>query len=989
MSTKISKRVDSKSQKRLSVAPKCLAIVLSPDDVEPGKTPPDLSGKVVLDDFKLRNKTCYWNPALVESIQNLEYRGYVEPDTLLVGGEDIHLENLRTAWGRRVLNDPAHFRITRIGDIGSIKMQVIPQTQFIPLPEILCLVILDLNSKQVVATLDVIHTRLTQCFCDLQSPGVQVLYDTLGTLIRQRKVFHNGSGYFVVTPDTYRLPTDDPQQSYPVSWMHYNPMYIPVPTNQQKTLLTRSISCQVSLVNQPQTVPQAPPTQTPPSQVIPATPTEVSKPREEIYTDGTDILQSIANEKPRLSRSSSARHTKERASKDERDNTKSVSRCSSMRGERGCRGGENRDLNLANSNLNKVKDKGEKKSLLSKLFGRKKKKKPEKQQKQLEERKVEPPAAITVSSGEYATFSAQFPPPEWQWYQEQIEKQERTNSWLYQQKHPGHEGPNSKQDGSSSSDYVSPQQLFPRQHVYEAARRQKMMNPSKLSPFAEHDEEHYCQIDPRFEESLRNLRASTLPPEGYYDGNCMNKKSEFNPGCQKHSSKAATLPVQIPQNTEENHHIHRRHSESHGHRRRHEVGNQARVRRHSGERKQLLVQADQCYSNSQESGETVPPNQPSFPYHTQHKHIDHGISDPLYSSTPRGLQKDPGDTVHNNTVDELFNEKLQERSHRGKKSSKSSRHRHRHSIADHSSYPKNDISYEYHGKLPKKSSIKALSRDSGVNCIGLGQRQSKVKGHNKDRCSTPIELISKRSHSEGRKQSSNPKQNNIDVGHTDKKHSNINNEVVCVAEINSCVPPEAREMTPTAEVTPPDEYVPYSVQEEDEGMDGDVDSFIEESEQSYDTVIDSRTRNSKRISDLCDQARNINLGDSGFSSPGNHDSLKQNNYRITESVKCEEVSYQSSSSGGKNPKLSHMLQDSVKRPCKDHSLYERSDLIVLNNMKDVHRDQNLLSNHVMNQMPLYQSNHTSLATEAIRLADKSPVPFNFQFDGDYQVVGVV
>lgn len=94
-----------------------MAIVLSPEESESGKLKPDLSGKVILDDFKLRNKTCYWNPALVESIRNLEYRGYVEPDTLLVGGEDVHLENLRTAWGRRVLNDPAHFRIIRIGKL--------------------------------------------------------------------------------------------------------------------------------------------------------------------------------------------------------------------------------------------------------------------------------------------------------------------------------------------------------------------------------------------------------------------------------------------------------------------------------------------------------------------------------------------------------------------------------------------------------------------------------------------------------------------------------------------------------------------------------------------------------------------------------------------------------------------------------------------------------------------------------------------------------
>lgn len=168
-----------------------------------------------------------------------------------------------------------------------------------------------------------------------------------------------GSGYFVVTPDTYRLPTDDPQQSYPVNWRHYNPMYIPVLANQSKALITRSISCQVSLANQPQTIPQAPPQQAPPPHAQPphAPSTDVYKPSEEIYNGVETLIESVATEKPRLSRSSSARRLKDK-SNEERGNTKPVSRCSSMKVDR-CRGGENRDLNLANSNLNKVKDKGQ------------------------------------------------------------------------------------------------------------------------------------------------------------------------------------------------------------------------------------------------------------------------------------------------------------------------------------------------------------------------------------------------------------------------------------------------------------------------------------------------------------------------------------------------------------------------------------------------------------------------------------------------------
>lgn len=100
------------------VTSRCLAIVLTEsDECVPvtSNNAVELNGKDIFDDFKLRNKTCYWNPALIESIEKLEYIGFVYPCTILVQGSDLHLENLRTAWGRRVLNNPANYKIVRIG----------------------------------------------------------------------------------------------------------------------------------------------------------------------------------------------------------------------------------------------------------------------------------------------------------------------------------------------------------------------------------------------------------------------------------------------------------------------------------------------------------------------------------------------------------------------------------------------------------------------------------------------------------------------------------------------------------------------------------------------------------------------------------------------------------------------------------------------------------------------------------------------------------
>nr|KAG5710169.1 hypothetical protein BaRGS_006688 [Batillaria attramentaria] len=70
-------------------------------------------------------------------------------------------------------------------------MQVIPQTQFIPLPDSLCLIITELNNAQQAATLDSIRARLQRWYQNTTLPSHQLIYDTLGQLIRERKVFHN------------------------------------------------------------------------------------------------------------------------------------------------------------------------------------------------------------------------------------------------------------------------------------------------------------------------------------------------------------------------------------------------------------------------------------------------------------------------------------------------------------------------------------------------------------------------------------------------------------------------------------------------------------------------------------------------------------------------------------------------------------------------------------------------------------------------------
>lgn len=78
------------------------------------------------------------------------------------------------------------------GDVSGIQMQVIPQTQFMPLSDALCSIIMELNLRHVVATLELIWEKLKVWYKEMTPPPQPMVIETLGNLIRDRKVFHSG-----------------------------------------------------------------------------------------------------------------------------------------------------------------------------------------------------------------------------------------------------------------------------------------------------------------------------------------------------------------------------------------------------------------------------------------------------------------------------------------------------------------------------------------------------------------------------------------------------------------------------------------------------------------------------------------------------------------------------------------------------------------------------------------------------------------------------
>ncbi|KAK3931827.1 Storkhead-box protein 1 [Frankliniella fusca] len=90
------------------------------------------------------------------------------------------------------------------GDVEECCVLGVAQSQFTPLPEALCWVILELTSTGQAAVLPAILRALPRAFPAMTRPDSGLVYDALAKLSTDRKVYQTARGYFLVTPETRR-----------------------------------------------------------------------------------------------------------------------------------------------------------------------------------------------------------------------------------------------------------------------------------------------------------------------------------------------------------------------------------------------------------------------------------------------------------------------------------------------------------------------------------------------------------------------------------------------------------------------------------------------------------------------------------------------------------------------------------------------------------------------------------------------------------------
>lgn len=85
-----------------------------------------------------------------------------------------------------------------LGLLKDFVVEMIPQSPFMSLTTALFDAVADLNHQNIYPNKDILYEYLRKRYPDIKTPETKVIHECLGRLIKNRRLYHNGRGYFIL-----------------------------------------------------------------------------------------------------------------------------------------------------------------------------------------------------------------------------------------------------------------------------------------------------------------------------------------------------------------------------------------------------------------------------------------------------------------------------------------------------------------------------------------------------------------------------------------------------------------------------------------------------------------------------------------------------------------------------------------------------------------------------------------------------------------------
>ncbi|CAF4769048.1 unnamed protein product, partial [Rotaria magnacalcarata] len=138
-----------------------------------------------------------WYQEVYHTLEKVQFGGSLSTNGLLIKGSKKCLNIIKRIYCQRLLQAPYGFIISDLVELSNIHVKRQERDPLISLPNVLCLIINDINRRSggYGASMDEIKTTLKLQYPEFPLPTDDILYSTIGTLIQDKILLLKNGGY--------------------------------------------------------------------------------------------------------------------------------------------------------------------------------------------------------------------------------------------------------------------------------------------------------------------------------------------------------------------------------------------------------------------------------------------------------------------------------------------------------------------------------------------------------------------------------------------------------------------------------------------------------------------------------------------------------------------------------------------------------------------------------------------------------------------------